>query len=244
MPYCLSVPFVPSDALGVGQLRPSPSGVGLPLTITSDFLSPSAAAGVGHIWPRTVASVSVTFLPGSLPPDLCESIPVGVGQEPEPFPLVRGANGGCAETTPFRIEPHFGKIGGNDVEPSLRDDLGDVLKEDVSRLNLVDDSTEVRPQVTRIFRSSTLSRRAEGLAWQACSDEIHDAMPRKAVERGKVRPDRSLIQPLLRHPFHEDGRCVAVPLNVTNGSDVHAELPEGELESSIAGAGVDGVEGM
>jgi hypothetical protein len=37
------------------------------------------------------------------------SIPVGVGQEPEPFPAMRGTNGGCGEQTPFRIEPELGK---------------------------------------------------------------------------------------------------------------------------------------
>lgn len=62
-----------------------------------------------------------------------------------------GTDFGRTETTPFRIEPHFGKVGEDMIEPSFRDDLGDVLKEDTSRSNLFDDPLEVRPQVSFVF---------------------------------------------------------------------------------------------
>ena len=41
----------------------------------------------------------------------------------------------------------------------------------------------------------------------------------------------------LRHPFHEDGRCVAVPLNTTYGSHVQPEVAQGQLESAVTVAG-------
>lgn len=84
-------------------------------------------------------------------PEPIESIPVGVGHQPEPFSSMGGTDFGRTETTPFRIEPHFGKVGEDVVEPSFRDDLGDVLKEDTSRSNLFDDPLEMGQQVSFVF---------------------------------------------------------------------------------------------
>jgi hypothetical protein len=78
---------------------------------------------------------------------------------------------------------------------------------------------------------------AERLAGETGSDEIHAAAPWATVEGGEVRPDRSLIQPRLCHPRHESGRCVGIPLNVSHGS---GDAAQGKLESSVAGAEVEG----
>jgi hypothetical protein len=115
--------------------------------------------------------------------------------------------------------------------------LWDVLQENVSGLNVTDDPGDFRPEPPVIVNSTFLTGSGEGLAGETGSDEIHSATPRFSVERGEVRPDRSLIQPLFFHPRHEYGRCVGVPLNVTHGS---GDVSEGELESSVAGAEVKG----
>ena len=199
----------------------------------------SRAAGVPHI--RTVASVSVVpCVPVvfGLPPDFRMSIVVGVGHDPDAFPSVRGANGCRAEQTPFRIEPELGKVVEDVGEPESNK-LGDVLQQDESGSQVSDDGCDGWPEPALIVSSTLLPGRAERLAREAGSDEIHSATPRAAVEGGEVIPDRSRIQARLRHPLHEDGRCVGVPLNVSHGSyPCHGS--EGELESSVAGAEVDG----
>jgi hypothetical protein len=81
---------------------------------SGDFWS-SRATGVPHIaddfrrfecWKPSVG----------IPPD--PSFACGVGQEPEPLPLVGCANGGRGEQTPFRIEPEVGKVGADVRKPS------------------------------------------------------------------------------------------------------------------------------
>ena len=158
--------------------------------------------------------------------------------EPEPRAEVRGANGCRAEQTPFRIEPELGKVVEDVGEPESNK-LGDVLQQDESGSQVSDDGCDGWPEPALIVSSTLLPSRAERLARETGSDEIHSATPRAAVEGGEVIPDRSLIQTRLRHPLHENGRCVGVPLNVSHGSyPCHGS--EGELESSVAGAEVDG----
>lgn len=233
----------------------------------SDPRCASEARGVGHI--RTVASVSVTFTPSDEPPDFWQSMPVGVGHclaaplssgsaplSPDRIPLpctsvafgvghdpdalasVRCSNGCRAEQAPFRIEPEVGKVVEDMGEPESNK-LGDVLQQDELGSHVSDDGCDGRPEPAVIVSPSLLPGRAERLAGEPGSDEIHSATPRLAVEGGEVIPDRSVIQARLPHPFHEDGRCVGVPLNVSHGSyPCHGS--EGELEPSVAGAEVDG----
>ena len=186
----------------------------------------------GH-W-RAVAFVRFV----SANPSPLQSRAIGVGHEPKPLALVRGANGGRGEQTPLRIEPEVGKVG-EDVREPEPNKLGDVLQQDESRSHVTDDPCDVRPEPPIIVNSTLLPGRAERLAGEAGSDEIHSATPRATVEGGEVIPHKSLIQPRLAHPLHEDGRCVGVPLNVSHGS-YPCHGPQGKLESSVAGAEVQG----
>ena len=92
------------------------------------------------------------------------------------------------------------------------------------------------PEVTRIVRPSAPSGDAERLARIARTDEIHRAAPRPAVEAGKVVPDRHLIQGLVFHPRHEDGRGEGVPLDVTHSTVSGLSQHKSEVEASGAGA--------
>jgi len=49
-----------------------------------------------------------------------------------------------------------------------------------------------------------------------------------------------VIQARLAHPVHENGRCVAVPLNTSHGAYVDACGSESKLEASIAVAETEG----
>jgi hypothetical protein len=56
---------------------------------------------------------------------------VGVGQEPEAVPLVRGTNVVCAETSPFRIVPDLGQRPEYAGESSISEGCN-VLHDDVA----------------------------------------------------------------------------------------------------------------
>lgn len=163
----------------------------------------------------------------------------GVGQEPEPFALVRGANGGCGEQPPFRIPPVFGKVG-EDVRQPVSNKLGDVLQEQEPRSHVTNALPDGRPEPPVIVNTEPLTRTRERLAGEAGSDEIHAATERSTIERGEVRPDRRSIQVRLFHPCHESGRCVGIPFNVSHGSGGDSGESEGELHAGVSGAEVDG----
>lgn len=203
------------------------------------------ALGVGHIFTCTVSDVIAVRLPPirsfiarCASGDFWSSCAVGVAQEPEPLALMRCANGGCGEHTPLRIEPVDGKVSEDVIQPSGSNNVGDVLQQHKSRSHVADDPPSEGPEMPLVVKTTLLSGTGERLARETGSDEIHSPTPRATVEGGEVRPDRSLIQGLVRHPRHEYGRCVAVPLNVSHGSGVDAGESQSELEPSVAGAEV------
>ncbi len=163
----------------------------------------------------------------------------GVGQDPDAFALVRCASLGRGVQTPLRIEPEVGKVGEDERQP-CPNKSGDVLQEDESRSHVTDEPSDGRPEPPVIVSSTLLPCGREGLAGEPGSDEIHAATPRCTVEGGEVRPDRSAIQVRLFHPGHESGRCEGVPLNVSHGSGGDSGESEGELESSVTGAEMQG----
>ena len=247
---CVALWFTPSAAFGVGQSftwtvsdviaasseRPS-ARCSIARCASGDFWSPRAT-GVPHIVAAPFSFGSVERSPDRNPLP-SSSFAVGVGQEPEPFALVRGTNGGRGEQTPFRSPPAFGKVG-EDVREPLSNKLGDVLQEQESRFHVTYELPDGRPEPPVIVNTAPLACARERLAGEAGSDEIHAATERSTVERGEVSPDRRRIQVRLFHPGHESGRCVGVPLNVSHGSGGDSGESEGELKAAVAGAEVEG----
>ena len=92
-----------------------------------------------------------------------------------------------------------------------------------------------------IVNAATLAGCGERLAWQTGSDDMNSSTPRCAIEGCEIVPDRARIQPRLPHPFHENGRCVAVPLNTSHGA--YSEAGECETESAVSVAEVEGMKG-
>lgn len=169
---------------------------------------------------------------------------VGHSDEPEAHTVVRGSNGRRGEQTPFRIEPEIGKILEDVLQtcpvPSRSVEPGDVLQEHDARSHVTHDPGDVGPEPAIVVNSTALPGRGPRLTREAGSDDIHSSTPRCTVERGEVRPDRSLIQGLVCHPRHESGRCVGVPLNMSHGAGADSGEPQGELEASVAGAEMEG----
>ncbi len=114
--------------------------------------------------------------------------------------------------------------------------IGDVFEKYPLRLAFGDNPGDVRPKVPGIVRPTAPAGDAERLARIARREAIHDATPWPAVEGGNVVPDRSLIQGLLFHPRHEDGRGEGVPLDVTDSTVSGLGQHKPEVKPSGAGA--------
>lgn len=177
------------------------------------------------------------------PPEARASVAVAVGQQPEPFALVRSADFGRSETLPFRIEPEIGQRSENVSEPpTASSEPWHVFHEHEAGSHIANDGDDERPEPPSVVTSGPLPDLGPRLAREPGRDEIHAAAPRATVEGSKVVPHRSLIQGLVFHPRHETGRCVGVPLDCTHkaipppDSEGIARESHAELESSCAGA--------
>jgi hypothetical protein len=158
-----------------------------------------------------------------------------VGQEEEAFAEMGGAHAGRAEHSPLRIEPHVGQGPQNRVESSSNKRY-DVFEKDPLGSYLAKDAVDVRPEPAVVVQPALLPGVGPRLAREAGSDEIHAAAPRAAVEGGEVRPDRSVLQGLVRHPRHEDGRSEGFPLDETHAAEAGDDEPEPELQPADPGA--------
>lgn len=153
----------------------------------------------------------------------------GVGHKEESPSQVRGPDFSRREESRRNAVAQSFQVSANDVE-SLPEVSVDVFAEDILGTNLSDDSQDPRPEMSRVRSTSLTSRRAERLARVARRDDVHASTPRSAIEGRDIVPNRRSIQGLVRHPRHEAGRSVGVPLNVTHSS---VSLPEGKVESEF-----------
>lgn len=239
------VPFE-SPAFGVGQsLAACPWG--MPPWAYISPRSPSAT-GVGHspcVFPHVRTIFENSFPSGPWFPET----PYGVGHrlvhrgDEEATAEVRATHSRRREHTPLRIEPQLGQVSENVSKPSISEPW-DVFQEDEGGSYVTNCSDDVGPDPSVVVCSSSLAGLGERLAREPRSDEIHDATPLSALEGREIVPDRCLIQGLVFHPRHEDGRSVGVALDVTHTSvsPTQGEV-ESELEPSDTGAEGESIEG-
>lgn len=132
----------------------------------------------------------------------------------------------------------------SDKRESQSEVAADVLEEHEAGLDLLNDSSDRGPKVSRISRPTTLAGEAERLARVAANDAIHDSTPSAAVEGVQVRPHRRRIQGLLFHARCQDfdGRCF--PLNVTDDTSASAkDESKPKVEPADPGAEAEDVDG-
>jgi len=125
---------------------------------------------------------------------------------------------------------------GRDVGVSQRQMPLDVLAPDPLRLRLLDDAGDLGPEMARVGLARALAGVTERLARIPGSDEMNAATPSSAVKGSKVVPDRRFSQGLVRHPGHESGRRMALPLDESHSSVVGFGDVQAEVEAAIAGA--------
>lgn len=130
---------------------------------------------------------------------------------------------------------HASKVAG-DVPKSQGDVAFDVLEEDEPGPDFVDDAGDLGPQVAGIRVAAAQSGLAEGLTGITGRDDMNAAAPRSAVEGSQIVPYSSCSQGLVCHPRHESGRCVSLPLDVTNSAISGLGDMQPEIEAGVAGA--------
>lgn len=113
---------------------------------------------------------------------------------------------------------------------------GDVLEEYDSRKDFTGDPCDGRPQPPLVLDPSLLPGATERLARKTRTEEIHASTPRFAVEGLKAVSDRSVRQARVRHPRHNAGRGIGIPLDVAHSSESGNGKSEPEPEGAGAGA--------
>lgn len=170
-----------------------------------------------------------------------------VGQDEEALATVGSADLGCAVHTPARIEPERGQRTqdlGESVAAVDAEESRDILEKDSCWGHVSHDSGDVRPDPARVSHAAASAGDRGGLAGESRHHEIHRPAPSSAVEAEQVVPDRSRIQPPVRHARDQRGGGIGFPLDVSDGVVAVAEGdPAGEFESADAGAEGEASEG-
>lgn len=138
---------------------------------------------------------------------------VGVGHNPDPFPLVRCAGMDSAEHSPARIIPHRGQVAENTSKPARSESWG-VFHKHVARSHLANDSCHFRPQAAALaVESAARSCNADVLAREAARDDIHQPSPWLSVEGSHVVPDREGLETAVVLSGHEHPSGIGIALD-------------------------------
>ncbi|EXL08993.1 hypothetical protein BG36_02320 [Aquamicrobium defluvii] len=157
------------------------------------------------------------------------------GEDEQPLAPVGRADFRRSEEACRKLVAHADQTAG-DFGEAEAEMMGDILEEHEGRLDLTDDAGDMRPEVARIVGAPALASNGERLARIACSDDVHRATPRAAVETGNVVPDRCLIQGRVFHPRHENGCGVGFPFDMAHSTISGDGDGEPEVEPARAGA--------
>lgn len=104
---------------------------------------------------------------------LLKSVFVGVGNNPDPIPLMRGADAVCWNTVPLRIIPARGQVSENFSHPETKQPWR-VLHDDELGSKLANESVVFRPKATSGgFQPPSFAGEADILAWEAATDAIN-----------------------------------------------------------------------
>jgi hypothetical protein len=140
-----------------------------------------------------------------------------------------GANVGCAQTTPLRIEPEVGQPAENGGQSASGNKGRHVFQPDQPRLYFVNAIGNGGPDPPLISGADAFAGGAPRLTREPSADEIHASTPASAVEGEQVVPDRRRVQGALCHTRDQPRGSKGFPLHVTDG----AVVGEGEVESQL-----------
>lgn len=164
-----------------------------------------------------------------------ESLSVTVGQDEDALASVRGADIGCADTVPLRIEPEVGQIPENEGQSASGNKGRYVLQEDEARSHFVKAIADGGPDPAGVGSAASAAGGAPWLTREAGRDEIHEATPASAVEGDKVVPDRRRSHEAVRHTRDQRGGGKGFPLHVSDGTVRRDGETDAEFQSADAG---------
>jgi hypothetical protein len=127
-----------------------------------------------------------------------------------------------------------------------RSDACDVLQKEVSRTAIFGNAQEVEEEPAAFsVKPGAAACKGQVLAWEAANDAIHRSTPGASVEGAYVGPDRRVIQCAVFHARRQDAGGIRLPLQVTDGASLDAQVGEpgsqSDAEHSDAGKQFDGV---
>jgi hypothetical protein len=105
-----------------------------------------------------------------------------VGQNKDPFSLVRCTNGGCSYTPCLSHETESGKVSDDEGESASKSEGRDVLKEDQLGLNVANNRGDGRPDPPLVLDAYAVAGGAPRLAGETGSDNIHVSTPTSPLE--------------------------------------------------------------
>jgi hypothetical protein len=190
------------------------------------------ARGVGQS-----RSSSVRFPPLDRVPEQARGVGQVVsladGKDEEPLALVGRTDFRRREEACRKAVAHADQSAG-DFGEAETEMMGDILEEDEGWFDLIDDASDMRPEVARVIRTAAFARDGERLARIARSDDVHRAAPRAAVEGSNVVPDNSLIQGRVFHPRHESGCGEGFPFDMAHSTKSGDGDGKSEVEPACA----------
>lgn len=209
---------------------------------------PAACEGVGFVCRFSLAlargvgqsrSSSVRFPPLDRVPEQARGIgqlvPLANGEDEQTLAFVGSADFRRCEEARRKAVAHADQSCG-DFGETEAEMMGDIFEEDEGRLDLADDTGDMRPEVAWVVGTPALARDGERLARIARSDDVHRAAPRAAVEGANIVPDNSLIQGRVFHPRHESGCGVGFPFDMAHSTISGDGDGEPKVETACAGA--------
>lgn len=142
----------------------------------------------------------------------------GVCQNPDSFSDVWSTNVRRSEHSPFRIEPEFGQVSENSVNPP-RSEHWRVFHVCVSRSYLANDPRHFAPE-SGAFAVEPVSGSGAGnvLARKPSRYHVNNASPWSAVKTRNVRPNREGRDKSIGLSLRENGCAVGITLNCADAS--------------------------
>jgi len=244
-----SRPF--SSRLSPPRLRKlSVCGVGHSAAVVARFIPclPASCEGVGFVCRFSFAlalgvghsrNISVRFPPLDRIPEQARGVGQLVafadGEDEQPLAPVGRTDFRRRKEACRKAVAHADQSAG-DFGEAEAEMMGDILKEDEGRLDLSDDAGDMGPEVAWVICAKPFACDRKWLAWIPCTEDIHSAAPRSAVEGSNVVPDNSLIQGRVFHPRHESGCGKGFPLDMAHSTISGDGDGEPEVESARARA--------
>jgi hypothetical protein len=133
---------------------------------------------------------------------------VGVGNDPDPLPAMRGTNVRSSYSVPFRVIPERGKVTENGSHSSSKERC-DVLHDDIAGSYFANDPSKLVPKTgPSTGEASTFSSDADVLAWESAADEVD-----VVIALRRERPHVFMLRDF-RPVLFEDCGCIRVNLHL------------------------------